>query len=69
MTNHYEDLIASPRVSPQTRAVLLARMEPQGIDGAPTLSTELFDTLRAVIERVIPQPSDARVAVMGDGGT
>jgi hypothetical protein len=64
MTNRYDELIASLRVSPQTRAVLLARLEPPGADCTPMLNTELFETLRAVIDRVIPQRNDAAYAVI-----
>ena len=53
---NYQELIASPRVSPQTRAVLLKRAEPDQPDYTPqALDVDQLRTLRAMVARLIPQ--------------
>jgi hypothetical protein len=49
------DLIASPRVSPQTREVLLARLADDPHYAPIALTPDAFVTLRAVLARVLPQ--------------
>ena len=61
----YDDLIASDRVGHKTREALMARREPsaRSDDGtAPrALDARSFATLRAVLDRVIPQHEDAPI--------
>jgi hypothetical protein len=53
----YQSFIASKRVSPQTRAVLTTRLQPDVPDYTPRAMTmEQFTTLRSILECVIPQP-------------
>ena len=52
----YAALIASDRVSERTRAALLARAKPDDPDYQPAaLPRDCFDTLRALMTRVLPQ--------------
>lgn len=54
----YNELIASPRVSPQTRSILLKRAEPDPPDYSPkALIPDQLHTLRAMTARIIPQTS------------
>jgi pimeloyl-ACP methyl ester carboxylesterase len=58
----YLALIESGRVSDATRAALLARAEPDDAAYSPqTLSVEQLALLRAVLQRVLPQPTDASI--------
>ncbi len=58
----YRALLDTPRVSTRTRDVLLERGAPDRPDPPPaTMGTEQFDTLRAVVERVVPLPPDASI--------
>ena len=74
----YRALIDSRRVSSRTRAALLARAEPDAVGYVPaTLSAAQLDVLRAMLDRVLPQPGpgaidlaariDAGLAGLGDG--
>lgn len=56
----YAALVASDRVSARTRAVLNARALPDDPDKPPKALTEAtLATLRAVVDRVVPQPPGA----------
>ncbi len=57
MATEYFDLIASARVSLQTRAALLKRLEPDPAGYIPqAITPERLLTLRALTARIIPQP-------------
>ncbi len=58
----YLALIGSDRVSARTRSVLLRRAEPVE-DSAAMLSVEEWRTLRAVVDRVVPQDGDAPIDI------
>ncbi len=56
VNDEYRKLIESPRVSSQTQTVLLDRLVPDGLNYEPlVLSPDEFATLRAVLDRVVPQ--------------
>ncbi len=58
----YRALIDSSRVSTGTRAALMPRAAPDDPDYAPaTLSAGQLGTLRAVLDRVLPQPGPGRI--------
>ena len=60
----YRALIDSDRVSARTREILLARSRPDDPSGAPAaLTAEAFAVLRAVVDRVLPQPHASRIAI------
>ena len=60
----YRALIESDRVSARTREILLARSRPDDPSGAPVaLTAEAFAVLRAVVDRVLPQPHATRIAI------
>jgi pimeloyl-ACP methyl ester carboxylesterase len=60
----YLKFIHSDRVSPRTRELLLERLEPR--NPLPTaLSEPQLQTLRAVVDRVIPQASSAPIDIAG----
>lgn len=60
----YRALIESDRVSARTREILLVRSRPDDPSGAPVaLTDEAFAVLRAVIDRVLPQPHAMRIAI------
>ncbi len=62
MTTEYESLIASSRVSPQTRSVLLKRQMADDPNYLPkTLTAAQLSTLRAVLARVLPQEAEAPI--------
>ncbi len=71
----YAGLIASPRVSAATRAALLVRGRSDEPSVPRALDPGAFATLRALIDRVLPQPGAARIdlarridAMLADGG-
>ena len=58
----YQALIHSDRVSARTRAVLLARAQPDDPAYRPSeLDTGALGTLRAVVDRVLPQPAGVAI--------
>ncbi|MDQ2926333.1 MAG: alpha/beta hydrolase [Acidobacteriota bacterium] len=58
----YRALIDSDRVSALTWEVLMERAKPDAATYGPrALSVEELATLRAVMERVLPQPQDAKI--------
>ncbi len=60
----YHALIASERVSARTREILLERNRPDDPFGSPSaLTAEAFEVLRAVVDRVVPQPDERRIAI------
>ncbi len=60
----YRALIESERVSARTRAILLARNRPDDPSRRPSaLTAEAFAVLRAVVDRVVPQPDERRIAI------
>ena len=74
----YRRLIDSGRVSSRTRALLLARAEPDAAEYAPrVVSPAQLAVLRAIVDRVTPQPGpgaidlaariDAGLGGLGDG--
>ena len=60
----YLALIESDRVSARTREILLERGRPDDPSGRPAaLAAEAFAVLRAVIDRVVPQTDERRIAI------
>ncbi|MBB3996826.1 alpha/beta hydrolase [Aureimonas pseudogalii] len=58
----YRDLIASDRVSPKLRAILLDRARPDDPAYAPqALTAPQFATLRRLVERLIPQETETPI--------
>ena len=58
----YRALIDSSRVSARTRSLLLDRARPDDPGYVPvSMSVELLAVLRAVTDRVLPQPAGARI--------
>jgi pimeloyl-ACP methyl ester carboxylesterase len=55
LPEQYGELLHSDRVSSATRSVLNARMHPQHV-AAPPLDAQQQRTLRAALDRVLPQP-------------
>ena len=57
----YGRLLFSDRTSARTRQVLLERGAPDGAEAAPSaLAPELFEVLRALLDRVLPQDASGR---------
>ena len=60
----YLALIGSDRVSARTREILLERGRPDDPSGTPAaLPADAFAVLRAVVDRVVPQPDERRIAI------
>ena len=60
----YLALIESDRVSARTRDILLERGRPDDPSATPAaLTAEAFAVLRAVVDRVVPQPDERRIAI------
>ena len=61
IASDYAAMIASDRVSARTRAVLNRRMTPESDDAPTALAGDLRAVLRAVLDRIVPQPTGSRI--------